>query len=95
MNDAPETGDGSLYGRIEFFVTVTKALGASALFMSEWETVEYIRDAHYIDKKSSLMVLGLAVSEEPGMQWLVSWLQPKVSGIKITHIASPSPFMFM
>ena len=63
--------------------------------ISEWETGEYIRDAHYIDKKSSLIVLGHAVSEEPGMQWLVSWLQPKVSGIKVTHIPSPNPFSFM
>jgi putative NIF3 family GTP cyclohydrolase 1 type 2 len=63
--------------------------------LSEWETGEYIRDARYIDKKSSLIVLGHAVSEEPGMQWLVPWLQPKVSGIRVTHIATPNPFTFM
>lgn len=63
--------------------------------ISEWETGEYIRDARYIDKKSSLIILGHAVSEEPGMQWLMSWLQPKVSGIKVMHIPSPNPFSFM
>jgi len=61
----------------------------------EWETIEYIRDANLAGMKQSLVVLGHSVSEEPGMEWLVSWLQPKVSGIPVTHIASKDPFTWM
>jgi putative NIF3 family GTP cyclohydrolase 1 type 2 len=60
--------------------------------LQEWETSEYIRDARRKGDKISLMVLGHAVSEEPGMVWLVSWLKPKLPGIAVTHIASHSPF---
>jgi putative NIF3 family GTP cyclohydrolase 1 type 2 len=61
----------------------------------EWETIEYIRDANLAGIKQSLIVLGHSVSEEPGMEWLVSWLQPKVSGIPVTHISSNDPFTWM
>ena len=60
--------------------------------VSEWETAEYIRDANLLGKKIALIVLGHAVSEEPGMEWLVDWLQPKLPGTKIIHIPSGSPF---
>ncbi|MBS1751079.1 MAG: Nif3-like dinuclear metal center hexameric protein [Bacteroidetes bacterium] len=60
--------------------------------LQEWETSEYIRDARSKGDKIALMVLGHAVSEEPGMINLVSWLTPKFPGIAITHIASHSPF---
>ena len=59
---------------------------------SEWETPEYIRDARALGKPVSMIVLGHAFSEEPGMEWLVQWLQPKVPGIKIFHVASGEPF---
>jgi putative NIF3 family GTP cyclohydrolase 1 type 2 len=58
----------------------------------EWETAEYIRDSRLVGNKTSLIVLGHAVSEEPGMEYLVEWLQPKIDGIKITHIVSNNPF---
>ncbi len=61
--------------------------------VNEWETAEYIRDAQAMGSLMSLIVLGHAESEEPGMQWLVSWLQPKVNNVKVTHIASHNPFM--
>src|SRR5690606_21370670 len=58
----------------------------------EWETVEYIRDARALGLRRSLVVLGHVQSEEPGMEWLVQWLQPKIPGVRITHISSHSPF---
>jgi len=61
----------------------------------EWETIEYVRDANLAGMKLSLVVLGHSVSEEPGMEWLVSWLQPKISGVPVTHIASRDPFTWM
>jgi putative NIF3 family GTP cyclohydrolase 1 type 2 len=60
--------------------------------ISEWETAEYIRDAQSMKLSRSLVVLGHAESEEPGMEWLVPWLQPKVSDVKVTHIPSHYPF---
>lgn len=60
--------------------------------VNEWETTEYIRDARAMGESVSLVVLGHALSEEPGMEWLVPWLQPKVKGIKVTHIASGDPY---
>jgi putative NIF3 family GTP cyclohydrolase 1 type 2 len=61
---------------------------------SEWETPEYIRDARAFGKSVSLIVLGHVYSEEPGMEWLVKWLQPKLPGMRITHIASGEPFIW-
>lgn len=58
----------------------------------EWETSEYMRDARAMGMPMSLIVLGHVASEEPGMEWLVPWLQPKVSGINVTHLASQNPF---
>jgi len=61
----------------------------------EWEMAEYIRDARLMGAKTSLIVLGHSVSEEPGMEWLAEWLQPKLDTIKVTHIASDSPFTWV
>jgi putative NIF3 family GTP cyclohydrolase 1 type 2 len=58
----------------------------------EWETPEYIRDSRALGKSVSLIILGHAYSEEPGMEYLVQWLQPKLHGIKITHIAPEATF---
>jgi putative NIF3 family GTP cyclohydrolase 1 type 2 len=58
----------------------------------EWETAEYIRDARQLGAKTALIVLGHSQSEEPGMEWLVDWLQPKLEGVPLTHIASGNPF---
>jgi putative NIF3 family GTP cyclohydrolase 1 type 2 len=62
--------------------------------LQEWETTEYIRDARSLGMSKSLLVLGHAVSEEPGMQWLVPWLEPKVPGVQVTHVPSNNPFRF-
>lgn len=61
----------------------------------EWETAEYMRDAKSFGSKTSLILLGHSISEEPGMEYLAEWLQPKLEGIKITHIVSNSPFTWV
>lgn len=58
----------------------------------EWETAEYVRDAQAMGSKMSLIVLGHAESEEPGMEWLAEWLSPRLKDMKVTHIASGNPF---
>jgi putative NIF3 family GTP cyclohydrolase 1 type 2 len=60
--------------------------------VAEWETSEYVRDARAMGEQRSLIVLGHAQSEEPGMQWLVSWLQPKIPGVTVSHVAANNPF---
>lgn len=61
----------------------------------EWETVERVRDGMLMGQKTSLVVLSHSVSEEAGMEYAAKWLQPKVSGVKIMHIASTNPFTFV
>lgn len=61
----------------------------------EWETVERVRDGLQMGQKTSLLVLSHAVSEEAGMEYAAKWLQAKVPGTKITHIASTNPFTFL
>ena len=61
----------------------------------EWETVERVRDGILMGQKTSLVVLSHSVSEEAGMEYAAKWLQPKVSGVPITHIPSKNPFIFL
>lgn len=63
--------------------------------VNEWETPEYIRDARALGNNISLIILGHSLSEEPGMEWLAEWLQPKIPSISVKHIASRSPFLFI
>lgn len=63
--------------------------------VSEWETAEYIRDRRSLGVNTSLIILGHSVSEEPGMDYFMDWLQPKLTGVKITHLVSGDPFMWM
>ena len=60
--------------------------------LNEWETSEYVRDARYQGKKTGLIVLGHAVSEEAGMQWLLRVLKEKAPGVLATHVPSEDPF---
>jgi len=61
----------------------------------EWETVERVRDGLLMGQKTSLLVLSHAVSEEAGMEYAAKWLEPKVRGIKVSHIPSTNPFIFV
>jgi len=61
----------------------------------EWETVERVRDGLYMGQKTSLLVLSHSVSEEAGMEYAVKWLEPKVPGVKVSHIPSMNPFTFV
>ena len=60
--------------------------------LNEWETSEYVRDARYVGGKIALIVLGHAVSEEPGMQWLAPVVQQKAPGVMVTHVVSGEAF---
>ncbi|MGN6401060.1 MAG: Nif3-like dinuclear metal center hexameric protein [Flavisolibacter sp.] len=63
--------------------------------IQEWETAEYVRDARSRGQNISLIVLGHAVSEEPGAAYMAAWLQKKFPGLTATHIPCKSPFGFV
>ena len=63
--------------------------------LNEWESSEYVRDAVELGAKKAVVVVGHALSEEAGMQYLVEWLQPRLSEVKITHIPAGNPFQYM
>jgi len=79
-------------------VTFAEAESPDVLIIGEtpeWEAAEYYRDTVALGNKKALIVLGHSVSEEPGMEWLVDWLKPKVPELTVTHIASESPFTWV
>jgi putative NIF3 family GTP cyclohydrolase 1 type 2 len=63
--------------------------------IQEWETSEYFRDLNAMGSQKSLVVLGHAVSEEPGMEWLSGWLKTRFPALGITHVASGDPFLWV
>ena len=54
--------------------------------INEWETNEYIRDAQFAGFNKGLIIMGHAISEEPGMQYLTEWLKPLTGGVPLHHI---------
>lgn len=60
--------------------------------VAEWETCEYIRDSNSLGIPKGLIVLGHAVSEEPGMAYLAQWLSPRFEGLPIHHVPATEPF---
>jgi len=63
--------------------------------IQEWETAEYVRDARAKGDNISLVVLGHIASEEPGAEFMASWLQKTFPDIKSTHIPSKKALSFL
>jgi putative NIF3 family GTP cyclohydrolase 1 type 2 len=61
----------------------------------EWETSEYVRDATYLGYPKGLIVAGHAASEEPGMQWIIPWLQERLPGVAIHFIPTTTAFHYL
>lgn len=59
---------------------------------AEWETVEYVRDASLAGMKKGLIILGHAMSEEPGMLYLVEWLGRFLPQVPTFHVPAKDPF---
>lgn len=55
---------------------------------SEWETVEYARDAVAQGRHKALILIGHEPSEEPGMIEAAKQIQQLFPGIKVEHIAA-------
>ncbi len=63
--------------------------------VSEWEAMEYVRDARAKGDKLNLAVLGHIASEEAGSEYMLNWLKKNVPAIKSTHIRSQNSYTFL
>ncbi|HXL02009.1 MAG TPA: Nif3-like dinuclear metal center hexameric protein [Candidatus Atribacteria bacterium] len=59
----------------------------------EWETPEYVRDTIQQGRQKSLLVLGHAESEMPGMEYVASILREKFPDIPVHHISQSPLFL--
>lgn len=55
---------------------------------SEWETVEYVRDAVAQGRPKAMILLGHELSEEPGMEQCAKELRELFPGMKVDHIVA-------
>ena len=58
----------------------------------EWETVEYARDKVTAGEKKGLILLGRAVSEDPGMSVCAQWLNTIVPEVPAAWIPAGDPY---
>jgi putative NIF3 family GTP cyclohydrolase 1 type 2 len=58
---------------------------------SEWETVEYVRDAVTQGRHKAMILLGHEVSEEPGMEQCAKELRELFPKMRVDHIVSGQP----
>jgi putative NIF3 family GTP cyclohydrolase 1 type 2 len=58
---------------------------------SEWETVEYVRDAVAQGRHKALILLGHEVSEEPGMERCAKELRELFPGVRVDHLEAGQP----
>ena len=63
--------------------------------IQEWETAEYVRDAKAKGQQLSLIVLGHIASEEPGSEYMVSWLKEKIPILQVTHVPAKNSLSFL
>jgi len=61
----------------------------------EWETSEYVRDANHLGYKKGLVVIGHAASEEPGLRWIIPWLEERLPGLAIHFVPTGTPFHYL
>jgi putative NIF3 family GTP cyclohydrolase 1 type 2 len=59
---------------------------------SEWETVEYARDAQLQGRKKALILLGHLNSEEAGMDNCAQWLRGLFPGMPIRYVPATEPY---
>ena len=63
--------------------------------IQEWETAEYVRDAIAKGQKLSLVVLGHIASEQPGAEYMVTWLNKNFPKLKTSFVPTSPSLQFM
>ncbi len=60
--------------------------------IAEWETSEFARDAAHLGLGQGLIIAGHATSEEPGMRWIVPWLEQRLPGVPVQFVPTSRAF---
>lgn len=81
------------YQRKPFIPGSLKIGGGAALLLSA--DLANAIPTRLLNSKTTLIILGHAVSEEPGMEWLVDWVKPMLPGVKITPVAPGDPLQWI
>ena len=63
--------------------------------IQEWETAEYVRDAIAKGQKLSLVVLGHIASEQPGAEYMVTWLNKNFPKLKTSFVPTSPSLQFI
>ena len=63
--------------------------------IQEWETAEYVRDAIAKGQKLSLVVLGHIASEQPGAEYMVTWLNKNFPDLKTSFVPTSPSLQFI
>ena len=63
--------------------------------IQEWETAEYVRDAIAKGQKLSMVVLGHIASEQPGAEYMVTWLNKNFPDLKTSFVPTSPSLQFM
>lgn len=63
--------------------------------IAEWETSEFARDAARQGLAKGLILTGHAASEEPGMRWIVPWLEARFPGVPVQFVPNVSAFQLL
>jgi len=61
----------------------------------EWTLAAYARDAAQLGLNKALIILGHNRSEEVGMKYLKTWLEPLLPGIPILFVEAGEPFAYL
>ena len=73
-----------------------RGLAQADLFIAgearEWEGVEYAFDAVAAGQNKALILLGHAISEDPGMEECAKWLKTILPGVPVGFIPAGEPF---
>ena len=63
--------------------------------MHEWEVNEYIRDSTRLGAPKALIVIGHAISEEPGVKRMLPWIQERLPGVDIQFVPTGQALRFL
>ncbi len=92
-------GGGSLgLGRDEMPMELMRTANLDAIVCGEileWTLAAYVRDAHQLGLRKSLIILGHDRTEEVGMKHLVPWLQDLMPDVPVQFIESGEPFDYL
>jgi hypothetical protein len=74
-------------------VRTTKADAVVCGEACEWEAFEYGEDWISAGWGKGMVMLGYAVSEDPGAREMASWIKALISEVPVSHIPSGEPFV--